>query len=136
MMKTRERNPVSGPMLCVNRISKQFGENPVLQEVTIGVKAGEALGLVGENGAGKSTLLKIIAGTLKADGGQMLFHGERYAPHAAGGAIALGIALVHQDPTLFDNLSIAENLFIGQLPQIAGILNSRATRKRAIAILD
>src|SRR4051812_9848161 len=136
MTKTRERNPASGPMLCVNRISKQFGESLVLQEITIGVKAGESLGVVGENGAGKSTLLNIIAGGLRPDSGQMLFHGERYAPPSSGRAIGVGIALVHQDPTLFDNLSITENLFIGQLPQIAGILNSRAARKRAIAIME
>jgi len=126
----------TGPMLCVNRIGKRFGESEALREITFALKSGEALGVVGENGAGKSTLLALLDGSLKADSGQMLLHGKRYAPRLAQHGLAHGIVLVHQDPPLFENLSIAENLFVAGMPQILGCLNGFAMRKRAQAILE
>jgi ribose transport system ATP-binding protein len=126
----------TGPMLCVNRVGKRLGGSETLREITFAVKSGEALGIVGENGAGKSTLLALLDGSLKADSGQMLLYGKRYAPRLPQHGLAHGIVLVHQDPPLFENLSIAENLFISGMPRILGCLNGFAMRKRAQGILD
>lgn len=97
-------------------ISKSFFGVPVLKGVTFSLRAGHALGLVGENGAGKSTLMNILGGVLTPDGGGITVGGQAYAPKKPKDARARGIAFIHQELNLFANLSIAENIFLTGFP--------------------
>ena len=98
-------------------ISKSFFGINALQDVTLGMNAGSILGVVGENGAGKTTLMNILGGVLPADSGQMRLLGESYQPEGPAEAIDRGVAFIHQELNLFTNLTVAENIFIGQFPR-------------------
>ena len=97
-------------------ISKRFGATQALDGVSLDLLPGEIHGLVGENGAGKSTLVKILAGVHQPDAGTIRLDGELVELRGPGHARALGIAVVHQEPRLFPDLSVAENVFIGHAP--------------------
>ncbi len=91
--------------------------------------------LVGENGAGKSTLVKILAGVHQADSGAILLDGASTPIHGPAHARSLGIAVVHQEPRQFPDLTVAENVFIGHAPSTAiGTIDWRATRQAATAL--
>ena len=94
-------------------ISKSFGTVKVLQGVDLRLESGEVLALLGENGAGKSTLMKILTGVYAADDGQIFIDGEPVHIHRIQDSRALGIEIIHQELSLFQNLSIAENFLIG-----------------------
>ena len=83
-----------------------------LRDVSLHLRKGEVLGLLGDNGAGKSTLIKIICGFQKQDSGKMLLHGEPYEPKSVDDARALGVEAVYQDLALIDELSVYHNLFL------------------------
>jgi rhamnose transport system ATP-binding protein len=87
-----------------------------LRNIKLDLFAGEAHALVGENGAGKSTLVKVIAGIEKPDDGQILIDGQPHHHRGAHGAAAAGIAVIYQEPTLFPDLSVEENIFVGRQP--------------------
>ena len=89
---------------------------PVLDQVNLELREGEVHGLVGENGAGKSTLLKILFGLTDADSGNVMLNGSPYAPSTSRMARQLGISLCSQELSLIDNLSVAENIFLADLP--------------------
>ncbi len=114
-------------------ISKVFGGIRALDDVSFSVKAGEVHALVGENGAGKSTLMKILAGAHQATTGEIRIGGEPaviLSPHASR---ALGIGIIYQELALAPELTVAENIFLGELP---GLVNARALRARAAKLLD
>ena len=114
-------------------ISKVFGGIRALDDVSFSVKAGEVHALVGENGAGKSTLMKILAGAHQATTGEIRVGGEPAvipSPHASR---ALGIGIIYQELALAPELTVAENIFLGELP---GFVNARALRARAAKLLD
>jgi rhamnose transport system ATP-binding protein len=101
---------VSGPLLEARSITKSFAGVRALKGVSFELRAGEVHALVGENGAGKSTLIKIVTGAERADSG-VLVVGSREVPHMdPATAKALGIAVIYQQPSLFPDLSVAENL--------------------------
>jgi rhamnose transport system ATP-binding protein len=106
----------TAPVVALERVSKSFGAVAALREVRLELFAGEAHALVGENGAGKSTLVKILAGVYEPDSGSVLIDGA--AAHFDGPATAkaAGIAVIYQEPTLFPDLSVAENIFMGRHP--------------------
>ncbi len=108
--------PASGPMLVLDHVTKSFGAVHALSDGSIKLYAGEAHGLVGENGAGKSTLVKILAGVHRPDSGLFTLDGKERSLHGPAGAAAAGIAVIYQEPTLFPDLSVAENIFIGRQP--------------------
>jgi len=113
-------------------ISKHFGATQALADVSLDLVPGEIHALVGENGAGKSTLVKILAGVHQPDSGTILLDGRRVEIAGPAEARALGIAVVHQEPRLFPDLTVAENVYIGHAP--AGRLGSidwGATRRAA-----
>jgi rhamnose transport system ATP-binding protein len=98
---------------------------------------GEAHALVGENGAGKSTLVKILAGVYQPDAGSLLVDGRAITLHGPSMALAAGIAVIYQEPTLFPDLTVAENIFIGRQPLLSGRrIDRRAMRAEAEAIFD
>ena len=105
--------PEPPPVLEVNGLSKRFDATQALENVSLTVYPGEVHSLVGENGAGKSTLIKIITGIFPADTGAMRMAGESYAPRNSADAQGKGVAAIYQEPSVFPDLSVAENIFIG-----------------------
>jgi rhamnose transport system ATP-binding protein len=104
------------PLLDLHDVTKRFGDVEVLHRVSLLLYAGEAHALVGENGAGKSTLVKILAGVYPLDEGGILLDGAPIALHDPAQAQRLGIAVIHQQPSLFPDLDVAENTYMGRQP--------------------
>jgi len=100
------------PILEVRSISKRFGSTQALEDVSLSLEPGEVHTLVGENGAGKSTLIKIIMGIHKQDQGDLLIDGEAVDIHNSIDAQRYGIAAIQQEPMIFPDLTVAENIFI------------------------
>ncbi|MDZ4801257.1 MAG: sugar ABC transporter ATP-binding protein [Bryobacteraceae bacterium] len=128
------------PLLRCDRLDKAFAGVRVLRGVSLEVLPGELHGIVGENGAGKSTLMNLIGGVHQLSAGWMEFGGAPYTPATPLDAAHTGIAFVHQELNLFPNLSIAENIFVGQHPvrRIAGVpfADRAAAATRTRALLD
>ncbi|MCL2429427.1 MAG: ATP-binding cassette domain-containing protein [Alphaproteobacteria bacterium] len=101
-------------LLELRSISKHFGAIEALKGVSLDIEPGEAVGLMGDNGAGKSTLLKIIAGNFPPSEGEIRIGGEVVHFHKPVDARSAGIEVVYQDLALCDNLSAAENIFLGR----------------------
>ncbi len=119
-----------------NGITKRFPGVLALDRVSFGVERGSCHALMGENGAGKSTLGKILAGVYVADGGEIRLDGKAvHAPNPLA-ARKLGIAMVHQELAFCPNLTVAENLCLGDLPSRAGWLDRRRMRDLARAMLS
>ncbi len=98
------------PLLQLSAVTKSFGAVRALKGVSFDLRAGEVHALLGENGAGKSTLIKVITGAHQADGGSIEIEGERVAQLTPAAAHKLGIACIYQQPALFPDLSVAENI--------------------------
>ena len=94
-------------------IYKSFGANDVLRDVSFELRAGEICALLGENGAGKSTLMNILGGVHKADQGKILLDGKEVSFHTPADSLNHGIAFIHQELNLVNDLAIYENMFIG-----------------------
>ncbi len=108
-------------------VAKAFGPVLALRSGSIRVEAGSVHGLVGENGAGKSTLVKIIAGVHRRDTGDLLLDGEAVDFRSTSESKAAGIAVIYQEPTLFPDLSVTENIFMGRQPLTSGRRLDRST---------
>jgi rhamnose transport system ATP-binding protein len=104
-------------VLAMRGVSKRFGATRALDGVSLELRAGEVHALVGENGAGKSTLIKIMTGIHAADGGEVLVDGAPVSLSGAADAQRHGIAAVYQEPLIFPDLSVAENVFVGHRDQ-------------------
>jgi rhamnose transport system ATP-binding protein len=104
------------PLLRLREVSKSFGAVAAVQNVSVDLYGGEAHALVGENGAGKSTLVKILAGVHRPDSGTVELDGAPVELHSPADAKAAGIAVIYQEPTLFPDLSVAENIAMGHPP--------------------
>ncbi|QDT43774.1 Ribose import ATP-binding protein RbsA [Gimesia alba] len=117
----------SAPLLKVQKISKQFPGVKALSQVSLTLGHGEVLALIGENGAGKSTLMKILAGVQPPDSGTLLINGKRISNSSVEDALECGIALIHQELNLCENLDIAANIFLGREPNSSGIIRQKQT---------
>ncbi|WP_333815561.1 sugar ABC transporter ATP-binding protein [Tabrizicola sp.] len=117
------------PFLSLSGIHKRFGPITALSGVDLSVYPGEILGLVGENGAGKSTLLRIIGGVHAPSEGRIELLGEGLDRLTVPRSIAAGIAFVHQELSNFDNLTVAENIYLGRMPTRGGPLRLVDTRR-------
>ncbi len=104
------------PLLQVNNLSKSFGNVTAIQDVSLQVKAGEVMCLLGDNGAGKSTLIKVLAGVHPPDSGTYLVEGAEVHFSSPREALAHGIATVYQDLAMIPLLSISRNFFLGSEP--------------------
>jgi len=128
---------MSGPLLKVDRVSKHFGGFTALSEVCIEVAQGERFGLIGPNGSGKTTLINCVSGSLRNDGGSILFSGEEISGIPAYQRTRRGIARTFQIPRPFSSMPVIENLIV-PLEYVAhrGSLLSADTRAEAMAILE
>jgi rhamnose transport system ATP-binding protein len=104
------------PLITLRGVDKSFGAVAALRSVNLDLYAGEAHALVGENGAGKSTLVKLLAGVHTPDAGSITSDGAPVRFTGPADARAAGIAVIYQEPTLFPDLSVAENIFVGRQP--------------------
>jgi ABC-type sugar transport system ATPase subunit len=105
---------IENPLLRLTEISKSFGGVQALSKVSLTADCGEVHAIIGENGAGKSTLMKIIAGALRPDSGRVEWEGKQVELREPRDASRLGIAIVYQEPVFFNELSVLENLYLGE----------------------
>jgi rhamnose transport system ATP-binding protein len=125
------------PVLSLEHATKSFGAVHALEDGDIELFGGEVHGLVGENGAGKSTLVKILAGVHRPDEGRLLLDGEEAVFVNARESQAAGIAIIFQEPTLFPDLSVAENIFVGLQPlKRFRRIDHRRMRREAVGVFD
>ncbi len=124
-------------LLQLSSVTKSFGAVRALKGVSFDLRAAEVHALLGENGAGKSTLIKVITGAHQPDGGSIEVHGERVAHLTPAAAHALGIACIYQQPALFPDLTVAENIGL-RLETVRPLarVNWSARRQRAAELLQ
>src|SRR3569833_4514097 len=118
------------PFLVLSGIRKAYPGVLALQGFSMSVAPGEGIGLVGENGAGKSTLMKILGGVIAPDSGTITIDGVEERALSVAESMRAGIAFVHQELNLFDNLDVAANVYIGREPRGGGLLNLVDTKKQ------
>ena len=123
----------SSPILEVRNVSKRFPGVKALQDVNLHVNRGEVLAVIGENGAGKSTLMKILAGVQEPDEGEVRIDGRTVRIDSVEASLRLGIALIHQELNLADNLDIGANIYLGREPRRLGMFVDRRTIDRGAA---
>lgn len=111
------KDAAANELLRLNRITKIFPGTVALSDVSFSVNKAEIHAIVGENGAGKSTLMNIISGSLTPDNGEIYLEGKKVIIRSPRDAQGLGISIVHQELALCPHLSVAENIYIGRLPQ-------------------
>ena len=121
-------------LLQMSGITKSFPGVNALRGVDLALPPAHVLAVVGENGAGKSTLIKVLAGAYPADAGQVVVEGRRLGSGPAA-ALDAGIAVIYQELSLVPEMSVAENLLLGRMPQRAGLLDRRGARRRAREVL-
>ncbi len=123
-------------LIDIENISKSFPGVQALNKVSLDVKPGEVVGLMGENGAGKSTLIKILAGVYHKDSGRILFEGNEVNILSPSQSQHLGISVIFQELNLLPNLNIAENIFMGREKSSHGIfLNKKETIQEASKLM-
>ena len=124
--------PAREPSFALSNISKRFPGVRALSGVSLDLYPGEVVALIGENGAGKSTLVKIMTGILQPSDGSLLLDGRPVTLSSAHDAFAQGITAIHQETVLFDDLTVAENIFLGHAPRNRwGGIDWRMTARQA-----
>src|SRR4051794_31424132 len=127
----------TSPILELRDASKSYGAVQALREGNLAIGAGEVRALMGENGAGKSTLVKVLGGVVRRDAGDMLVDGASVDFHTPHDARDAGLAVIYQEPTLFPDLSVAENVVMGYHPLGAlKRIDRRAMHARVKEMLD
>ncbi|NSY18986.1 sugar ABC transporter ATP-binding protein [Neorhizobium sp. AL 9.2.2] len=129
------RERLDDPLMEARGVGKSFLGVTALEGVDFTLQRGEIHALLGENGAGKSTLIKILTGVYTRDRGEMRLDGHDVTPANVAEAQALGIGTVYQEVNLLENLTVAENLFLGRQPSRFGFIDRREMRRRAKALL-
>jgi rhamnose transport system ATP-binding protein len=136
-----ERNPAGTasetdrrPVLEMQSISKSFGATQALEDVSLTLYGGEIHALLGENGAGKSTLIKIMTGIQQQDAGEIRIDGQAVQVNSSQDAQRLGVAAIYQEPMIFPDLSVAENIFIGHRNR-GRIVDRRKMEREASEVL-
>lgn len=123
-------------LLQASGITKRFPGVLALDDVELDLKPGEVLAVVGENGAGKSTLMRILAGEHSPDRGRLLLEGRPFRPRSVAEALEHGVALIHQELALAENLDVGSNVLLGREPRAFGFLRRREAGVRAAAALE
>jgi len=122
-------------ILSAKGVSKHFPGVKALQNVDFSLRKGEIMALLGENGAGKSTLVKTLTGVYQRDHGDIFLEGKLISPQNTAHAQQLGIGTVYQEVNLLPNMSVMDNLFIGNEPKKWGLVDRKAMAKQAEAIV-
>ncbi len=125
---------MNSPILELKDITKAYPGVLALDKVSLAFEPGEVHALVGENGAGKSTLIKVIAGAIHPDAGEIVLKGTPYARLTPQEAIEKGVAVIYQEFNLFDSLTAAENIFIGERLSDKALVDYRDMSRRAAEI--
>lgn len=124
------------PILSVQGVSKSFPGVQALEDVSLEVSEGEVLVLVGENGAGKSSLMKILSGIYSKDTGRILLDGKEVEITSPLQAQQLGITIIHQEMNLMNDLTVAQNMWIGREPKRFGVVSEALLNKKTAQFLD
>ena len=127
---------VDTPLLEVREIGKQFPGVRALHGVNLTVQQAEVLAVIGENGAGKSTLMKILAGVQLPDGGQILIDGKPVTLDSVKASLDSGVALIHQELNLAENLQVGENIYLGREPNRYGFIDRKKINRDASLVLQ
>jgi ribose transport system ATP-binding protein len=122
--------------LYTENLSKRYGAYLALADVTFRVRGGEIVAVMGENGAGKSTLSKILAGAIRPDAGEFRLNGKTLRLSSPRDALAAGISYIPQELAYLPNLTVADNLLVGQWPHRSGFLTKRSSQRQAQAIAE
>lgn len=118
-------------------ICKSFGSNDVLKHVDFSIQGGEICALLGENGAGKSTLMNILGGVLPADRGEIVIDGTPVHFRTPSDSLSAGVAFIHQELSLINDLAIYENMFIGrELKTKYGLLDAKTMIQKTQEVFD
>ncbi len=123
-------------LLTMSGISKSFGATQALRDVSLDVSAGRVLALIGENGAGKSTLMKVLSGAHAPDAGGMTLAGKMYSPSGPHDARLAGVSMIYQELNLAPDLSVEDNIMLGQECRHFGVLDRNAQRVKVRRALD
>lgn len=132
----RKRADKLPKLLEVRDVTKRFPGVRALHRVNLSLERGEVLALIGENGAGKSTLMKILAGVQPPDSGQLFIDENPVRIDSVNDALDLGVALIHQELNLADNLDVGANIFLGREPRTCGFIDRAKIRRDAKQYLD
>jgi ribose transport system ATP-binding protein len=127
------------PILQMRKVEKRFPGVHALKGVDLEVQSGKVVALIGENGAGKSTLMKILGGVHQPDGGEILIDGQAVTIQKVSDATHFGIAFIHQELNVLDNLDVAANVFLGREPTYGGplrLVNRRKMNKETQTLLN
>ena len=134
---TATKTQDAAPVLALNGVTKTFPGVTALSDVSLNLYAGQVTALVGENGAGKSTVVKILTGIYQPDGGQIEIDGRPIRFRTAQDAGDAGVTAIHQETVLFDELSVAENVFLGHAPRGRfGLIDTAAMVEKARHTLE
>ncbi|MFN4154070.1 MAG: sugar ABC transporter ATP-binding protein [Paracoccaceae bacterium] len=125
------------PVLSLRGISKSFPGVKALSEVQLDLYAGQVTALIGENGAGKSTIVKVLTGVYQPEAGSITIAGAEVQFPTAQAASNAGVTAIHQETVLFDELTVAENIWLGHAPRTRlGLIDRRAMRDGAVRLLE
>ena len=127
---------ISLPVVAVQNLSKRFGTVQALDRVDLDLRPGEVHGIVGENGAGKSTLMKILSGVEQPTSGEVRVEGTLVTFHGVLDALRLGIVMIHQELNLVDDMSVAENIFLGREFTWLGMVDRQRAEVEARVLLE
>jgi L-arabinose transport system ATP-binding protein len=130
------QRPAVGPILQFSSITKVFPGVRALDDVSLELLPGEVLALVGENGAGKSTLLRVMNGDYHPDGGALTFEGKPVTFATPRDSHEAGVRVIYQEPEILADLSVAENIYLGELPRRAGVVDWNDLYQQAQDALD
>ena len=114
------------PILTLKNVTKEYPGVVALDHMNLEVYPGEVHALMGENGAGKSTLIKVISGAIKPNGGTIIYEGNEYTSMTPALSKKLGIGVIYQEFNLVPDLSVAENIFLGQKLTTGFTINRKA----------
>lgn len=126
-------------LITMHKICKSFPGVQALVDVDFNIKPGEVHALLGENGAGKSTLIKVLSGVYSPDKGSLLYQGQEVIFNSPGDAQRLGISVIYQEPNLIPDMSVAENIYLGNEPGLSSlpsVINEKQMVDRTLALLD
>ena len=127
---------VAQPLLAMHDISKRYGGVHAIRDARLTIATGQVHALVGENGAGKSTLIKILSGAVTPDTGSILLDGNSVHIRSTTDSLALGIATVYQEPQLFTELTVAENIFMGRELRSGPFVDWKRQNTEVVRLLD